>query len=151
MGEFEVTETIHAPIYAVWGRLAEVGSIAEWNPSVKKSYTTSEAATGFGASRHCELGGSNYLDEDVVTFKRQEAITFRITKTNMPFKSADIRFTLHKDDGDPGATCVTCSPIYKLKYGPVGELLDAVMVRKQYRAGMKGLLVGLKEDLEGKQ
>lgn len=151
MGEFEVTETIHAPIDNEWERLADIGAIAERNPGVKKSYMISATSTGNGASRHCELGGSNYLDEDVVTFQTQQAITFRIVKTNMPFKRADIRFTLDKVDSDPDATLVSCSPIYKLKYGPVGELLDAIMVKQQYRKGMKGLLLGLKEDLESAQ
>lgn len=153
MGEFRVSQTIEVPIYRVWERLADIGAIAEWNPGVTKSYTThhGKATTGVGASRHCDLGGSHFLDEDVVTFEKQQAITFRIVKSNMPFKSADIRFTLVPHEQDPSATQVTCSPIYKLKYGPVGELLDTLMVRKQYRTGMKNLLAGLKNDLESRQ
>lgn len=150
MGEFEVTATIHAPIYEVWARIADIGAIAEWNPGVKKSYATSDPSTGKGATRHCDLNGSNSLDEQVVTFEKQRAITFRITKSNMPFKAADIRFKLARDDKDSATTLVTVSPVYKLKYGPVGEILDAIMIRKQYQQGMKRLLAGLKDDLECK-
>ena len=47
--------------------------------------------TGLGAQRHCDLGKGNHLEEDVVKFEPLQAITFRITKSNMPFARADIR------------------------------------------------------------
>jgi hypothetical protein len=50
MGEFKVINTIDAPIDQLWSRLTDIGSISERNPGVEKSYTTSEAATGLGAS-----------------------------------------------------------------------------------------------------
>ena len=37
---------------------------------------------------------------------------------------------------------------YKLKFGPVGALLDAVFVGRQARNGMAELLGGLKEYVE---
>ena len=43
---------------------------------------------------------------------------------------------------------MTVSPTYTLKYGPLGRILDTVAVRRNYRAGMRELLEGLKRHLE---
>ena len=83
--------------------------------------------------------------EEVVTFDPNRQITFRITETNLPFKAADIHFRL-SEAGD--STAVTVSPQYELKFGIIGRLLDAVLVRMAYRKGMRDLLQGLKERVE---
>ncbi len=147
MGEFAESIVISAPIEQVWGSLADIGSIYLWNPGVKASHQTTNGEVGVGSCRHCNLGGKNFLDEEVVTFDPPRQITFRITNSNMPFQSADIRFTLKQKKTEE--TSVTVSPIYQLKYGPIGKLLDAVMVRNQYQKGMGELLQGLKNHVEG--
>ena len=136
---------IRADKSRVWGALADIGSIHRWNPGVADSRLTSEGEVGLGSERRCELGGKNYLDEKVVEWTHGETLTMRIIKTNLPFKSADIRFTLEQ----PGSqTLVTVSPTYLLKFGLLGTLLDVVFVSWQYRKGMVNLLQGLKEYVE---
>ncbi len=145
MSEFSESIHINAPIAQVWDVLADIGSIADWNPGVKKSHQTTSGEIANGSCRRCELGGKNYLDEEVVSFLPRSNITFRITDTNMPFETADIRFNL-SSEGD--ATTVTVSPLYQLKYGVLGKILDSLVVRATYRKGMKGLLRGLKSHVE---
>ena len=47
--------TIHAPKVAVWKVLADIGGIAEWNPGVVQSRTTTFGSIGLGSGRRCEL------------------------------------------------------------------------------------------------
>lgn len=147
MGTFAERVTINAPKDAVWNVLADIGSIHHWNPGVVDSRATSDGAVGLGSARRCELGGKNYLDEEVVEWVPKETLTLRIVATNLPFKTADIRFTLeaHGDE-----TLVAVSPTYQLKFGLLGALLDAVFVRSQYRRGMVNLLRGLKQHVESR-
>ena len=145
MAEFIESIRIDAPIDRVWAVLADIGSIADWNPGVKESRQTTSGEVGTGAGRRCELGGRNYLDEEVVTFEPPDRITFRITATNLPFASADIRFELQAASN---GTDVTVSPIYTLKMGAIGKLLDKLLVRSTYRKGMRDLLQGLKSHVE---
>lgn len=145
MSTFTVAAVINAPIEKVWATLADVGSIHEWNPGVTDSHRTSELDAALGATRHCDLGGRNYLDEEVVEFVAGEALTMRITKTNLPFRHADIRFRLEPQEA---ATRVSVSPEYLLKFGPVGRLMDRLMVRRTYEKGMHALLRGLKRHVE---
>ena len=45
-------------------------------------------------------------------------------------------------------TIVTVTQDYTLKYGPVGWLMDRIMVRQLFNGGMKDLLSGLKYYVE---
>lgn len=113
---------------------------------MKQSALLGDQPRGLGAARTCDLGGRNYLHEEVVHHETDRALTMRITETNLPFSRADINFRLTADGHD---TIVTVSPDYKLKYGPVGRLLDALVVRRTYRRGMASLLSGLQHQVEG--
>ncbi len=147
MGTFETKTTVNASKTAVWNALADIGNIANWNPGVVKSYVTSDQqAEGVGATRYCDLGGKNFLDEEVVKWEPEQALTMRVTNTNMPFKTIDIRFTLKALNQTQ--TEVLLSPIYEMKYGPVGKLMDSLFVKNTYRNGMDSLLSGLKNHLE---
>ena len=145
MSSFTTSTVINAPRSHVWSALADIGAIHAWNPGVQASHTTSDLDTGLGASRHCDLGGRNYLDEEVVEYEAGQRLTMRIVNSNMPFERADIRFRL-EPAGD--ATTVSVSPDYQLKYGPVGTLMDHLVVRRKYEKGMRALLRGLKQHVE---
>ena len=144
MSEFIEETRINAPVARVWSILADVGAIADWNPGLRGSRATN-TRKGLGATRFCDIDGRQNLDEEVVQFEPMNAITFRITRSTLPFESADIRFTLTEERGQTG---VAVAPKYTLKYGPVGQLIDSLYVSRVYRRGMQGLLQGLKEAAE---
>ncbi len=104
-------------------------------------------STAIGGARHCDISAKHSLTEHVVEFEPTRAITFRITDSTLPFKTADIAFTL-TDIAQQACTELTVSPTYTLKYGALGRILNAVAVRRNYRAGMRELLGGLKRHLE---
>lgn len=145
MHDFTVKEKINAPVQEVWKALADIGNIYQWNPGVKESHTTNDNE-GLGGSRHCDLGGKNYLEEDVVKWEENKYLTMRITETNLPFKSADINFSLNAN-GD--GTLVSVNPVYELKFGPLGRFMNFIYVRGFYEKGMNSLLSGLKNQVEG--
>lgn len=136
---------INASITTVWEYLADIGNIYQWNPGVVTSHTTTPEKTGLGASRYCDLGNNNFLDEEVVTWRPQTQLTMRIKDTNLPFKTADIHFYLQPADEQ---TVVTVAPEYRLKFGLLGKLLDRFYVRDTYKKGMQALLAGLKKHIE---
>ncbi|MGF1596886.1 MAG: SRPBCC family protein [Acidimicrobiales bacterium] len=146
MSTFTERTTINASRQDVWAALADIGTIATWNPGLIKSHRTNDI-DGVGGGRHCDISTKHSLTEHVVEFEPGTAITFRITDTTLPFKTADIAFTL-TDNAQQARTEVTVSPTYTLKYGPIGRILNTVAVRRNYRAGMCGLLEGLKTHLE---
>lgn len=145
MANFTTSTIIHAPREEVWTALADIGSIHAWNPGVKHSHTTTEKDSGLGASRHCDLGGRNYLEEEVVEYDQGERLTMRVTESNLPFALADIRFLIETEEA---STRVSVQPEYELKFGLLGVLLDRLFVRRSYEKGMQALLRGLKRHVE---
>ncbi|MFP3883206.1 MAG: SRPBCC family protein [Actinomycetota bacterium] len=145
MANFTTSTVIHAPREKVWAALADIGSIHVWNPGVKSSRTITEEDSGLGASRHCDLGGRNYLQEEVVEYDQGERLTMRVTESNLPFAHADIRFLLEPEET---STRVVVRPEYELKFGLIGTLLDRLFVRRSYEKGMQALLRGLKRHVE---
>ena len=146
MSTFTERTTIDAPREDVWAALANIGTIAAWNPGLIGSRRTNDI-DGLGGARHCDLSAKHSLTEHVVEFEPGTAITFRVTDSTLPFKTADIAFTL-TDELQQARTEVTVSPTYTLKYGSLGRILNTVAVRRNYRAGMRELLEGLKRHLE---
>jgi hypothetical protein len=49
---------------------------------------------------------------------------------------------------DGSGTVVRQRMEYELEFGPVGKLMDAIMVRKKWDAGIKGFFAGLKHYVE---
>lgn len=145
MANFTTTTLINAPREAVWSALADIGSISIWNPGVTASHTTSDATSGLGATRHCDLGGRGYLEEEIVEFDEGHVITMRIADSNMPMEHADVRFVL---ESEAEGTRVIVSPEYRVKFGPLGVLMDRVMVRRMFQEAMDSLLHGLKRHVE---
>lgn len=148
MTEFSESTIIHASSERVWEALADIGSIHVWNPGVKSSHTTSDLNSGLGASRHCDLGARHYLEEEIVEYEPGETLTMRIVDSNLPFAHADIRFVL---EPEATSTRVAVQPQYELKYGPVGQLMDRLFVRRTYEKGMRALLGGLKRHVESER
>ncbi len=146
MASFETEIEIDAPVEEVWRALADIGDIYRWNPGVVKSHATTDKVTGIGAGRHCDLGGKNYLDEEVVEWENQKQLTMRIIGTNMPFKTADIRFVLRADN--ERSTVVSVSPEYTLKFGVLGKIMYILLVRLTDIKCMNNMLKGLKTFIE---
>ena len=90
MSSFSTEIKIQASVEQVWRVLADIGQIDRWNPGVVESHVLSDQPTGLGASRYCDLGGKNFLNEEVVTWEEDKRLTMRITDTNLPLQ-ADIR------------------------------------------------------------
>ncbi len=138
------TIDIDARPEAVWNTLADIGTIAEWNAGLMASKKTNDEI-GIGATRHCVISDTQSLDEYVAHCEPRHASTFRITRSTMPFQTADIRFTLI---AIASGTTVTVSPVYKLNFGLISKIMDRLFVRRMYGKGMIGLLEGLKTHVE---
>lgn len=145
MAEFERTTYIEAPPERVWATLDDIATIERWNPGVRASELLGEQASGAGASRVCDLGGRNYVHEEVVEHEPGRALTMRVTETNLPLRDTEIRFRV-QPEGE--GTRVTVSPQYQVRFGLLGSALDATIVRRTYSRGMAALLAGLKEYVE---
>ena len=137
---------IDAPIEKVWGVLADIGSIDKWNPGVAKSYATSEATQGEGATRHCDITtGNAQLEERAFDWREGEGFKIDVYKSSLPLKRNIMSFEI-EPSGDGTLASVTAD--YQLKYGPIGALIDILIGRRQAQQRFDELLAGLKYHVE---
>ncbi len=140
---------INAPRQEVWDKtLADFGNIFEWNPNVPKSYATNNVSDGLGATRHCDLGAKNSIEERITEWRDGKSLEVLITegKGMPPFKDMPTaRFDL-KDE--KGGTRVRMALDYQLGMGPLGALMDAMMAKRQFTGNVESLLAGQKFFIE---
>ncbi len=135
--------TINAPVDKVWEVLADFGAIDKWAPPVSKSYSTTEANGGVGAGRHCDTS-FGALKEQIVEWEEGRSFTID-GKTILPMKYARNGFSV-SPAGD--GTVATAWIDFQMKFGPVGALLDKLVLRRQFRKVLTQGLAGLKYHVE---
>jgi carbon monoxide dehydrogenase subunit G len=138
---------IKAPKEKVWEVVADLGGIQAYHAGVTKSYYTSEQREGVGASRHCDLKPFGSVEERIVEWQDGESYTIDIYDGAKvpPFKEAKGYMSVAEDGAE---TIVRFSLEYELKLGPLGRLLDRIMVRGRFATVVPTVLGGLKRYLE---
>ena len=129
---------------AAWALLSDFGNIDFFNPNLKDSYLLEGSSeTGVGTLRQCNLAdGKNYIRERVVDWKEGESYTIDIYEGTMPL--TNILTTLGVRPKGQGSE-LFMEMEYTPKYGPVGAIMNVVMLRRYVRGMMAKVLSGLDE------
>jgi ligand-binding SRPBCC domain-containing protein len=147
MTTFTSQVRINAPKDKVWSVLADLGGIQRYNPAVSKSYYNTEETDGVGAGRVCELLPMGEVKETASQWKDGESYTLDVTpvKAMPPMKDVQAEFSVRADDD---GTVVNLEMNYNMKFGPIGALMDAIMVKPQFSSVAPNILKGLKHFVE---
>jgi ligand-binding SRPBCC domain-containing protein len=132
----------------VWSVLASLDALAKYDPGVARSEIVSPATEGPGAARRCDLTSGGWFKERVADWRPNETISFELYECTLPVRRLRHSYALVREGT---VTVVRQRMEYELKLGPVGRLLDALMVRRKWTAGIKGFLTGLKSYAEGER
>ena len=97
MNQLSSTATVRAPLARVWETLADVGSIAEWHPGVKRSPVLSTHRSGLGASRRVELYDGSSAVEEVTSLEEGRSLTVTMSEHTMPLSHGAATFTVESD------------------------------------------------------
>lgn len=136
---------INSPREKVWSVLASLGALDQYDPGIRKSKVVSSQTEGLGAARQCDLLPGGWFKEKVTEWSPNETLAFELFECTLPVRRLKHRYTL---TADSGGTIVYQRMEYELKFGPLGKLMDAMMVRKKWNIGIKGFFVGLKHYVE---
>ncbi|MEO0601379.1 MAG: SRPBCC family protein [Myxococcota bacterium] len=136
-------EITHAPA-AVWEVVADIGGIHRFHPAVARSPLTGSQERGVGAERTCHFHDGNHIDERVVAWEEGHSLEVDIVRGSFPLVRARARFVL---EPVPTGTRVTMRMDYKPKFGPVGFVMDQLMMKRQFRGLMARILEGLETHL----
>lgn len=136
---------INAPREKVWSVLASLDALDQYDPGIKKSKVVSSQREGHGAARQCDLTPGGWFKERVAEWRPHEALAFELFECTLPVRRLNHSYTLTPDSG---GTIVKQRMEYELKFGPLGKLMDAMMVRKKWNIGIQDFFAGLKHYVE---
>lgn len=142
MAVLESSIEIAASRSRVWELLATLDALERYDPGVARSKITSAERTGVGATRQCDLKPGGWFRERVTAWEPERALGFVLFECTLPVRRLEHDYVLTSIDG---GTRVQQRMEYRLKFGPVGMLLDAAIVRRRWRAGIEQFLRGLKQ------
>ncbi len=127
----------------VWGVLADLETVQQYDPAITKAYYTSEVRDGVGAARQCDFDGG-YVRERVTEWKPGEGYAINVYEGSdiAPFESQDARFVLWNAGQ---GTAVSLELEYLLKPDVQS---DPQEIEREYRQLIEGVLAGLKRYVE---
>jgi uncharacterized protein YndB with AHSA1/START domain len=151
--------TIAAPRRAVWDVLTSLDLLDRYDPGVRTSTLVGDLSAGPGAQRRCDLRPAGWFIEQVTLWQPDHALAFDLVTCSLPVADLRHEYTLttghagheaadRASEQETAGTVVTQVMTYTLKYGPAGQALDAVVMRRRWDRGIKGFLHGLQQHVQ---
>jgi uncharacterized protein YndB with AHSA1/START domain len=147
MQRLERELVIAAPRLMVWEALSEMKTVSEWNPSIDDVECLSDQISGLGARRRCFTHPTGWMTESVTEWEEGTRVVFSVDDAP-PLKNGAAVFDL-SDEMD--ATRVDARFDYEVKLGPLGPVIDRLIVHKQLLSAWQRGLDGLREYTERQQ
>ena len=141
MQQASAIRTVHASPAEVWAIVSDVSSVVRWHPSVATADLLSASATGMGATRRCNFYDGSSVREEVCELEEGGRVRLRLSEYSAPMKKLEAEFRLAP--GADGQTEVTFELFYEVKWGLVGQLMGATMVKKELTGVATKVLAGL--------
>lgn len=127
--------TINASAEKVWTALADIDLLPQIDRAVKQTSLISSHDTGLGAARKVDMiDGKNWFKEKITVWQPNQQLSYQLIDCTFPISDLKYDYML-KSDG--ATTTVTQIMNYKMKYGFLGVLMDALLVKKQFAKGIK--------------
>lgn len=139
---------IEAPITLVWQAIAgDLTAVQHYNEMVASARLLGTQRQGVGAARRCDFKPKGFVEERVWEWTPNKAIGLEIAASNWPLVFMKWKTELTDEDNGK-ATLVIQEMNYKLKFGPLGRLMDALVMRRKLDGGVRDVFKGLKRYVE---
>jgi uncharacterized protein YndB with AHSA1/START domain len=132
---------IEAPRFLVWDALSDMRTVSEWNPGIDDAECLSEEASGLGARRRCYTHPTGWMTESVSEWEEGTCVAFSVEDAT-PLKNGVARFVL---SDEVYGTRVDARFDYEVKLGPLGPVIDRLIVHRQLVSAWQRGLDGLRE------
>lgn len=144
--------TIHHEVLAacpperVWALLADLEAVQRYNPGVRHAEALGPRRTGVGARRSCELVPGGRVVERVTHWEDGRALGLELESHDWP---VDFMRWVTRLEAHAGGTRITQSLEYQVKFGPLGWLLDRVVMKRKLTSTLNAVFASLARHAEG--
>ncbi|MEM7155775.1 MAG: SRPBCC family protein [Myxococcota bacterium] len=139
------TQQINAAIAPTWAAISDMGAVEHWHPNVARVDVLTDHHRGLGASRRVEFHDGNSVIETVVEQSEPNAIAMTLPDFG-PLKNLVVTIRIVERANE--RLEVTFSIDYDLRFGPLGWLLHALVMKRAFRKIFGISLDGLRYHLE---
>jgi|GEM_PF-408587 len=137
---------INATTQQVWAVLSDLAVLEKYDPTVLRSELISTEISGIDAKRKVYMkDGKNWFEEKVTEWQPNKALTIQLTNCTFPIDHLKHSYSFETSGN---TTVVKQVMVYDVKFGALGKLMDALMVKKQTDKGIKLFMAGLKKFVE---
>ena len=143
--------TIHHEILAacpperVWALLADLEAVQRYNPGVQRAAIEGAQRTGVGARRACQLLPKGRVVERVTHWEDGRAVGLELEQHDWP---VDFMRWVTRVEQHGGGARITQSLEYQVKFGPVGWLLDRVVMKRKLTKSLDSVFASLARHAE---
>lgn len=144
--------TIHHEILAacpperVWALLADLEAVQHYNPGVRHATVEGALRTGVGARRSCELVPRGRVVERVTHWEEGRAVGLELERHDWP---VDFMRWVTRVEPHGTGTRITQSLEYQVKLGPLGWLLDRIVMKRKLTSTLDAVFASLARRAEG--
>jgi Polyketide cyclase / dehydrase and lipid transport len=144
---------IHHEIHAmcrperVWALLADLEAVQRYNPGVRSAAVEGDQRNGVGARRSCDLLPKGRVVERVTFWEDGRALGLEVAESDWPIHF--MRWITRVEPSGDG-TRITQALEYQVKFGPLGWLLDRLMMKRKMTATLDDVFASLVKLAEGR-
>ena len=137
----EQTIRINVPARKVWEVLGDFASVEHFSTSVDRSPLLPGKTKGVSTKRICYCYDKTSVVEEITRFEDGESFDVVLTEYSMPLKS--LHATMGVRAVNNNTSDIYMSMDYVVKFGPLGWVMGALLMRPIMNKVMKGILKGL--------
>src|SRR5262245_23975570 len=144
--------TIHHEVHAacpparVCALLADLEAVQHYNPGVRRAVIEGSQRRGVGARRSCELLPKGRVVERVTHWEDGRAVGLELESHDWP---VDFMRWVTRIEPHDGGTRITQSLEYQVKFGPLGWLLNQMVMKRKLTATLNAVFASLARHAEG--
>lgn len=141
MQHVTATRLVPASPEKLWALLSDVTTVARWNPGVASADLLSDRPTGLHAARRCHFYDGSSVREEVVDLTEGRSVRLALSEFSLPMKRLEAEFSVAPSAA--GASEVSFTLHYEVKFGAFGRLLGATVMRGELKKMTARVLAGL--------
>ena len=136
----------NCPPERVWALLSDLEAVRRYNPTVRTAAVQGLRRTGVGAVRACDLVPKGRVVERVTHWEDGRAVGIELAESDWP-----IHFMRWITRVEPAgnSTQIKQSLEYKVKFGPLGWLLDNLVMKRKLTSTLDDVFASLVKHAEG--
>jgi len=136
----------NCPPNRIWALLSDLEAVARYNPTVRAARVHGERRTGVGAERSCELLPSGKVVERVTHWEEGCAVGLEVAESDWPIHY--MKWITRVGPTETGSV-ITQTLEYRVKFGPLGWLLDRLVMRRKLTTTLDSVFASLVKHAEG--